>query len=140
MSTSNLVTLIAIVIGAGFAVYIGWPKTGVFALYQIVGGAVMLVSFGLLVVARIQLGKSFTASARARALVTHGLYSKIRNPIYVFGGVFIAAVFVYLGTPLVLLLFVVLIPLQIQRARTESKVLERAFGDEYRAYKARTWF
>jgi protein-S-isoprenylcysteine O-methyltransferase Ste14 len=40
----------------------------------------------------------------------------------------------------VLLLFVVLIPLQIQRARTESKVLERAFGDEYRAYKARTWF
>ena len=37
-------------------------------------------------------------------------------------------------------LFVVLIPLQIWRAGKESAVLEAAFGDEYRKYKAGTWF
>jgi protein-S-isoprenylcysteine O-methyltransferase Ste14 len=139
MSTSNVVTLIASAIGGAYALYIGWPA-GAFTPYQVVGCAVMLVSFGLLAVARIQLGRSFTASAQARALITHGIYSKIRNPIYVFGGVFIAAVFVYLGMPLLLLIFVVVIPLQVKRARTESRVLEDAFGDEYRAYKAQTWF
>ena len=36
--------------------------------------------------------------------------------------------------------FVLLIPLQLWRARKESAVLEAAFGDEYRAYRAGTWF
>jgi len=36
--------------------------------------------------------------------------------------------------------FVVLIPIQIWRAGKESKVLEEKFGDEYRKYRAQTWF
>ena len=39
-----------------------------------------------------------------------------------------------------LLVFVVLIPLQIWRARKESGVLEAAFGEQYRKYRAGTWF
>ena len=48
--------------------------------------------------------------------------------------------FLYINQPLALSLFVVLIPLQIYRARQEEKVLEAKFGDEYRQYKSRTWF
>jgi protein-S-isoprenylcysteine O-methyltransferase Ste14 len=35
---------------------------------------------------------------------------------------------------------VIVIPVQIIRARQESKVLEEKFGDEYRHYKQSTWF
>jgi protein-S-isoprenylcysteine O-methyltransferase Ste14 len=31
-------------------------------------------------------------------------------------------------------------PIQVLRARKESKVLEEKFGDEYRQYKRSTWF
>jgi len=36
--------------------------------------------------------------------------------------------------------FLVLIPLQLIRARIESHVLEEKFGDTYRQYKSQTWF
>ena len=46
----------------------------------------------LLFVARWQLGRSFSVTPQARQLVTHGLYSKIRNPIYVFSGLMLAGI------------------------------------------------
>jgi protein-S-isoprenylcysteine O-methyltransferase Ste14 len=107
---------------------------------RIAGVAIGLPSLALLVLARIELGGSFSVRPKAQALVTHGLYSRIRNPIYVFGGLAIAGAFLYINQPVYLLIFVVLIPLQIYRARQESKVLEARFGDEYRQYKSRSWF
>jgi protein-S-isoprenylcysteine O-methyltransferase Ste14 len=107
---------------------------------RIVGAAIGFPCALLLILARIQLGGSFSVSPKAQALVTHGLYSRIRNPIYVFGGLAVAGIFLYINQPMYLLLFVVLIPLQIYRAREERKVLEAKFGDEYRQYRARTWF
>jgi protein-S-isoprenylcysteine O-methyltransferase Ste14 len=35
---------------------------------------------------------------------------------------------------------VALIPVQMMRARSEAKVLEEKFGEEYRRYRAGTWF
>ena len=35
---------------------------------------------------------------------------------------------------------VVMIPIQVLRARKEEKVLGEAFGEEYARYKAGTWF
>ena len=32
------------------------------------------------------------------------------------------------------------VPMQFLRIRKEEAVLERAFGEKYRVYKARTWF
>ena len=77
---------------------------------------------------------------KAQALVSHGLYSRIRNPIYVFGTLTIVACFLYIGQPLCMFLLLVLIPLQRYRARQEEKILEAKFGEEYRQYKVRTWF
>ncbi len=107
---------------------------------QTVGVCMMAVGFPLWLTAHIQLGSSFAVSAQARALVTRGLYSRIRSPIYVFGSIGIAGAFLLLGRPHLLLAFVVLIPLQIARARNEARVLEEKFGEEYRNYRRGTWF
>ena len=107
---------------------------------RIVGMVLILVGFVLWTTARFQLGASFAVGAEARHLVTGGLYSKIRNPIYVFGSWLIAGAILVFGEPVWLLIFVLLIPLQLWRARKESAVLEAAFGEEYRRYRAGTWF
>jgi protein-S-isoprenylcysteine O-methyltransferase Ste14 len=109
-------------------------------IHQIVGALIAIPAAGLWLVARLQLGKSFSVTAQARHLVTTGLYSKIRNPIYVFGLVLIAGVIVYLGQYWYLLGIPPLLVLQLWRVRSESAVLEATFGDEYRNWKAQTWF
>jgi protein-S-isoprenylcysteine O-methyltransferase Ste14 len=105
-----------------------------------VGLAIAIIGFGFWTLARIQLGKSFSVRAKATELVTQGIYSKIRNPVYVFGTIFIAGVIIWLGRPIFLLALLVIIPMQIWRARKEAQVLEAKFGDDYRAYRAKTWF
>lgn len=107
---------------------------------RIAGLAAMAVGFVLLTVARITLGNSFSIAPEARKLVTRGIYSKVRNPVYVFSTIGIAGFFIYIERPVLLLLLVVIIPMQILRARAEAKVLEAKFGDEYRRYRASTWF
>lgn len=107
---------------------------------RIAGACMIVVGFVLWGVARFQLGKAFSVKAQASVLVTRGLYSRIRNPIYVFGSIMIAGMLLFFLKPVGLLLFLVLIPMQVVRARKESAVLEAAFGDEYRQYKQQTWF
>jgi len=107
---------------------------------RIMGICLLGVGFVLWTVARFQLGSSFAITAQARQLVTHGIYSRIRNPIYVFGSCMIAGMILVLGRPVWLLIFVPVIPLQLWRARKEAQVLEGKFGEEYRRYRASTWF
>ena len=107
---------------------------------RIAGVCMILFGFVFWTLARIQLGASFSVEAKATALVTRGLYSRIRNPIYVFGSVMIAGVCLFFLHPEYLLVFLVIVPMQIIRARKESAVLEAAFGDAYRQYKQQTWF
>jgi protein-S-isoprenylcysteine O-methyltransferase Ste14 len=107
---------------------------------QIIGACLLLVGFVFWTVARFQLGASLTVSAHAKKLVTRGIYSKIRNPIYVFGSCLIAGMILVMGRPVWLLAFVLIIPLQIWRAGKESSVLQNAFGAEYSRYRAGTWF
>jgi protein-S-isoprenylcysteine O-methyltransferase Ste14 len=106
-----------------------------------VAGAIVGIVFGILVVvARVQLGRSFTVRAQAHSLVTSGIYSRVRNPIYVFGTLTLVGLALFIGKPWLLLGLVVIVPMQILRARREEQVLMDAFGEEYRRYKARTWF
>ena len=107
---------------------------------RIAGACMIVFGFVLWGLARFQLGKAFSVAAKATVLVTHGIYSRIRNPIYVFGSIMIAGMLLFFLKPEGLLIFLALIPMQVVRARKESAVLETAFGDEYRRYKAQTWF
>jgi protein-S-isoprenylcysteine O-methyltransferase Ste14 len=111
-----------------------WPPL------KIAGFVVMLLSGILLTIARLQLGNSFSITPQATALVTHGLYSKIRNPVYVFSAILLVGLALFLNQPRFLWFLVVVIPMQILRARRESEVLEAHFGDAYRQYKSTTWF
>ena len=134
----NVLTLVIALLGLSFLGihYASNPWTTT----RIVGVVIGLPSLALLVLARIELGGSFSVRPKAQTLVTHGLYSRIRNPIYVFGGLGIAGLLLYINQPRALWLFVAMIPLQIYRARQEEKVLEARFGDEYQQYKSRRWF
>ena len=135
---ANLITLAVALAALALCVFQlrGQPWTPT----RITGAAIAVPSLALLVLARLQLGASFSVTAKAQTLVTHGLYSRIRNPIYVFGGLAIVGIFLFIGAPKFLWILVVLTPLQIYRVRKEEQVLAAKFGEEYRAYKARTWF
>jgi len=131
---------LTIVVGAGVAAAIWRFPPPAWGAMQTIGFCVLVVGFVCWTIARFQLGKSFSVAAQATQLVTTGLYSKFSNPIYVFGSCVIAGVILVIGRPLWLLIFVVIIPLQIWRSRKEAAVLEAAFGEEYREYRAGTWF
>jgi protein-S-isoprenylcysteine O-methyltransferase Ste14 len=107
-----------------------------------IGLAISLLGLAGVTVARYTLGRSFSITAKATELVSKGIYSRIRNPIYVSGEVFLVGVIVMVRRPVfwLFLVMVILIPIQIVRARREARVLEAKFGDEYRQYRGRTWF
>ncbi len=105
-----------------------------------VGTGLTLIGMTGIAVARYQLGRSFAIRAEAKQLVTHGLYSRIRNPIYMFGSVFIAGLTLVLHRPSLWFLLVFIVIVQTLRAQREARVLEAAFGDAYRDYRRKTWF
>jgi protein-S-isoprenylcysteine O-methyltransferase Ste14 len=105
-----------------------------------VGLAVGMIGLTGVIVACSTLGRSFSLAAKATALVTRGIYSRIRNPIYISDVIFLIGLTVMMWVPSLLLLLIVIIPMQIIRARREARVLEEEFGDEYREYRKRTWF
>src|ERR1017187_3475542 len=99
-----------------------------------------LIGLAGVILARHTLGRSFSIVPKATALVTTGIYSRIRNPIYVSGEIFLAGLVFILWKPALLLIMLVLVPVQVLRARREAAVLEAKFGDEYRPYRKRPWF
>jgi protein-S-isoprenylcysteine O-methyltransferase Ste14 len=99
-----------------------------------------LIGLGGVILARYTLGRSFSLVPKANQLVTCGIYSRIRNPIYVFGMIAVVGMVLMVGRPQLLVILAVLVPMQIIRARKEARVLEDKFGEEYREYRRRTWF
>jgi len=104
------------------------------------GLALCLIGLSGVIVGRATLGRSFSVRARATELVTAGIYSRIRNPIYISSLILITGLMLIVRRPVIALLFVVIIPMQMIRARREAAVLEAKFGDAYREYRKRTWF
>jgi protein-S-isoprenylcysteine O-methyltransferase Ste14 len=135
----NIGTLLLAVVAIGLVLF-RYSGALVWTPWQIAGAAIFVPACVLFVLARIELGRAFSIKAKASTLVTTGLYSRIRNPIYVFGALMSVGIFVFAHRPWLLLIWVPLIPMQIARVRKEEQVLEAKFGDEYREYKRRTWF
>ena len=115
-------------------------RPGAWNAARLAGFCIAVPAAVLLFTARWQLGKSFSVTPQARALVTWGIYSKIRNPIYVFSGLLLLGVLIALQYRYAFLLLLVLILVQVTRAHQEAKILEARFGEEYRTYRKGTWF
>jgi protein-S-isoprenylcysteine O-methyltransferase Ste14 len=142
MSAQAKAIIQVVVIGAILA-YAVWSRTstlGPMTPVRTVGVALMIGGFIGWAAARLQLGRSFSIRAKATELVTAGIYSKIRNPVYVFGTIIFVGFMLWFRKPMWLLFLVIIIPVQIVRAGNEARVLEAKFGDGYRAYRAKTWF
>ncbi len=105
-----------------------------------VGLALALLGLGGVILSRYTLGRSFSVRPKATELVTTGIYSRIRNPIYVSSVIFLVGLIVVVRRPVLGVLLLIIVPMQIIRARREAQVLEAKFGDAYRQYRARTWF
>ncbi len=85
-----------------------------------IGLAIAIPAAVLVFTARWQLGRSFSFTPQARALVTYGVYSKIRNPIYLFSGLMLLGILIALQYRYAFLLLAAVIPVQVIRAHQEA--------------------
>jgi protein-S-isoprenylcysteine O-methyltransferase Ste14 len=131
----DLISYLIYIAFLGFGIVAGLHNT-----LSFVALCLSIACAALWFVARWQLGSSFSVTAQARHLITQGLYSKIRHPIYIFGTLaFLFVVFALQGWP-ALIIWVIVISIQMVRVRREERVLVDKFGEEYAAYRSRTWF
>jgi protein-S-isoprenylcysteine O-methyltransferase Ste14 len=107
---------------------------------RILGAVLAVIGYAMFVTARLQLGKSFSVTPQAKELVTTGLYSRIRNPIYVFVDVMISGSILALHLYWLFGLFPLLVAMHVFRARREGNVLKEKFGQAYVDYRNQTWF
>ncbi len=113
----------------------------VLSVQSIVGLALMIIGFTILLVAQVTLWRFYSSTLVIRAdhqLLSHGIYRLPRHPIYLGNIMFFIGVPVYASSLYGLLTMSVLIPVFLNRIRIEERLLIDEFGDSYRAYKEAT--
>jgi protein-S-isoprenylcysteine O-methyltransferase Ste14 len=115
------------------------PRVAAGVAIDVVGFLVMFAGAGLFLRRRTAILPFKPASA----LVTSGILGLTRNPMYLGMAVFYVGLAILFNSLAALVLLpLVLAIIQTQVIAREEAYLERAFGDDYRAYKARVrrWF
>src|SRR5262249_11596499 len=74
---------LTLIVGGGVGCVLWKNFSANLTLMQIAGLILLVIGFVLWTAARFQLGTSFTVTPQARQLVSTGIYSRIRNPIYI---------------------------------------------------------
>ena len=98
-----------------------------------------LAGLALWILGTINMGKSLAVLPGADRLVVRGIYKYIRHPIYIGINFTILGLTVASGSTFGLaFLIIVVIPLNIVRARFEEKALLKKFGKDYETYRAKT--
>ncbi len=104
------------------------------------GVLLALVSASLAHLARTQLGNSFSVTPKAKDLVTHGLYSRLQHPMYLFVDLMICGIALAVHQWYVLLPLAIMLPLQIRNSSKEHRLLHEKFGERFETYRRATWF
>ena len=108
--------------------------------HEMIGVSVTIISFIFWILARQQLGQSFSIIPKASNLVSNGIYSKIKHPMYIFSSLCVLGLIIAMNLPFLYIFWVLLVVLQIFRIKKENKILYLKFGDKYKEYERNTWF
>jgi protein-S-isoprenylcysteine O-methyltransferase Ste14 len=128
---------IILVLVLGYLAYVYHRK---FDRLDYFGASLIIISITTWLIARYQLGDAFSIFPQSKTIVSKGLYSKIRHPIY------LSSIIASLGLCLMYketwayFVWLLLIILQALRAKKEEEILTRRFPEKYQAYKKSTWF
>ncbi|MDA1252659.1 MAG: methyltransferase [Planctomycetota bacterium] len=139
-----LVTVVAWIdpfAAAEWKVFIQRPQMNFMQVFS--GASLIILGNALDLSGYATLFRSFSVLPEARELKTTGLYRFVRHPVYL--GQFISQAGVWLiFAPAHWVwwsFYVTFIVLQLWRTKREDAVLERAFGNDFREWKERTfWF
>jgi len=106
-----------------------------------VGLAVGSAGMSLWIASILTLGHSLAVLPGTDRLVTRGVYRYLRHPIYAGIILTLAGLFLACGSTICLVyVFVIVVPLNVFRARIEEAVLQEQLGEVYQKYRARTFF
>jgi len=114
-----------------------FPRAAPDTLWDAAALALLVAGHFLCAVTLAQLGRSFSVMPEARTLVTAGLYSRIRHPLYMAEAVATLGVFLQYRSLGAALLVAAQFAVQLWRMHEEEKVLDAQFPD-YAGYRART--
>ena len=105
------------------------------------GLSVGAVGVILWILAMLTLGPSLAVLPGTDRLVTRGVYRYLRHPVYVGIVLTLSGLFLACGSTICLAyVLVVVIPLNIFRARTEEQGLRKQIGESYQHYHDTTFF
>ena len=143
------VALLALTVGSlllpliyTFAPWLNFANYALPAWVRWLGVALLVASLVVFWKAHQDLGRNWSPSLELReghTLITNGLYNYIRHPMYASQWLFVLAQCLLLPNWLAgvggLVLF---LPLYFGRVPVEEQMMLKEFGDQYRAYAART--
>jgi protein-S-isoprenylcysteine O-methyltransferase Ste14 len=125
--------------GIGRAVFD--TRTAATAAQRVIGSAIIIAGAGLMTWARASFASwRFRAElAAGHELATGGPFRVVRHPLYAGLDLLALGSAIWIGTLPVWIGAALMAVGGDLRARAEEPLLERAFGEEYREYRARTW-
>jgi len=99
------------------------------------------MGMGIWIFGMVSLGKSLAVLPGTDVLKTQGIYKYLRHPIYIGINLTLFGLLSACGSVFgMVYMAIVVIPLNIYRAREEEKSLLEKFGDSYRSYRKKTLF
>ena len=124
----------------GLFYFIASNRGFLFDKVQIASIGLTVISFILWITSRIQLGSAFSLAPKTSYLVTTGVYSKVRHPVYVFSFLVFAGISLFLKEWILLIPLLLVLCMQLFRISKEDTLLEQRFGEKFRKYRRTTWF